>query len=72
MAEEVRNPSVELPTAIVWSVPMCCVFGLGFLLPIVSTLPDMSTLLQGKWFVAHIPVTLLFKPFQQCLDNPLD
>ncbi|KAA1477612.1 amino acid transporter [Dentipellis sp. KUC8613] len=46
MAEEVHNPAVQLPKAIVWSVPIGTVFGLIFLLPIVFTLPDITTLLS--------------------------
>ncbi|KAH6879363.1 amino acid transporter [Coprinopsis sp. MPI-PUGE-AT-0042] len=46
MAEEVHNPTVQVPKAIVWSVPIGGVCGLVFLLPIVFTLPDISTLLS--------------------------
>jgi amino acid transporter len=49
MAEEVRNPSVQVPQAIVYSVPIGSISGLAFLLPIVSTLPDVETLLAGLW-----------------------
>ena len=48
MAEEVHNPAVELPKAIVWSIPIGTVFGLIFLLPLVFTLPDVGTLLSGE------------------------
>jgi hypothetical protein len=50
MAEEVHNPSVELPKAIVWSIPIGSVCGLVFMLPIVFTLPDIAVLLAGTWF----------------------
>lgn len=49
MAEEVHNPSVELPRAIALSIPIGAIFGLFFLLPIVFTLPDVTTLLAGKF-----------------------
>jgi len=45
MAEEVHNPSVQLPLAISWSIPIGFVMGVIFLLPILFTLPDVSTLL---------------------------
>ena len=47
MAEEVHNPAVDLPRAIVYSVPIGALAGLIFLLPIVFTLPDIQTLLSG-------------------------
>jgi amino acid transporter len=48
MAEEVRNPIVQVPRAMVLSVPIGGLCGLMFLLPIVFTLPDVGTLLSGK------------------------
>ncbi|KAF8154304.1 amino acid transporter [Crassisporium funariophilum] len=45
MAEEVHNPSVQLPLALAWSIPISFVVGLIFLLPILFTLPDIPTLL---------------------------
>ena len=45
MAEEVHNPVVQLPRAIVYSVPIGVIVGLIFLLPITFTLPDTSVLL---------------------------
>ncbi|THH20954.1 hypothetical protein EW146_g523 [Bondarzewia mesenterica] len=45
MAEEVHNPAVQLPKAIVWSIPIGAISGLIFLLPLVFTLPDVETLL---------------------------
>lgn len=47
MAEEVHNPSKILPKAIVSSVPIGALSGVIFLLPILFTLPDVATLLQG-------------------------
>lgn len=47
MAEEVHNPSEILPRAISWSVPIGAISGVVFLLPILFTLPDVATLLQG-------------------------
>ncbi|KAJ8073080.1 hypothetical protein PM082_019948 [Marasmius tenuissimus] len=46
MAEEVKNPAVNLPRAMVWQVPIGFVTGVMFLLPIMFTLPDISTLLS--------------------------
>ncbi|KAJ8073088.1 hypothetical protein PM082_019956 [Marasmius tenuissimus] len=46
MAEEVQNPAVDLPRAMVWQVPIGFVTGVVFLLPIMFTLPDISTLLS--------------------------
>ncbi|TFK36093.1 amino acid transporter [Crucibulum laeve] len=45
MAEEVHDPSVQVPAAIAWSIPIGFICGLFFLLPIVFTLPDIATLL---------------------------
>ncbi|GLB44441.1 putative amino acid permease [Lyophyllum shimeji] len=45
MAEEVHNPSIQVPQAIVYSIPIGAISGLAFLLPIVFTLPDIQTLL---------------------------
>ncbi|KAL0952631.1 hypothetical protein HGRIS_006879 [Hohenbuehelia grisea] len=46
MAEEVRNPTREVPLAIIWSIPLSTAIGLVFLLPIAFTLPDAATLLS--------------------------
>ncbi|KAJ8690507.1 hypothetical protein PTI98_011932 [Pleurotus ostreatus] len=48
MAEEVRNPAVQVPKAITWSVPISAIMGLVFLLPIAFTLPDIGALLEGN------------------------
>ncbi|KAG6906685.1 hypothetical protein DXG01_012602 [Tephrocybe rancida] len=45
MAEEVRDPAVQVPQAITYSIPIGTISGLLFLLPIVFTLPDIPTLL---------------------------
>lgn len=47
MAEEVHNPSHILPRAMALSVPIGAISGVIFLLPIIFTLPDITTLLQG-------------------------
>jgi len=49
MAEEVHNPSVQLPRALSWSIPIGFVTGVLFLLPILFTLPDIPTLLAGAY-----------------------
>ncbi|KAF8130122.1 amino acid transporter [Boletus edulis] len=46
MAEEVHDPSKILPKAISLSVPIGTIWGVVFLLPILFTLPDITTLLQ--------------------------
>jgi len=48
MAEELHNPTVDLPRAIVWCIPIGFLTGVVFLLPIMFTLPDIATLLAGK------------------------
>ncbi|KAG6827389.1 hypothetical protein H0H92_011962, partial [Tricholoma furcatifolium] len=53
MAEEVRHPAIEVPQAIVYSIPIGTVMGFCFLLPIVFTLPDIATLLNGIPFPLH-------------------
>ncbi|KIK66419.1 hypothetical protein GYMLUDRAFT_38209 [Collybiopsis luxurians FD-317 M1] len=45
MAEEVHNPTQQLPRAITWSIPIGFLTGVFFLLPILFTLPDIATLL---------------------------
>ncbi|KAL0574081.1 hypothetical protein V5O48_007866 [Marasmius crinis-equi] len=45
MAEEVKNPSVNLPRAMIWQVPIGLVNGIVYLLPIMFTLPDIEALL---------------------------
>ncbi|KAK0199933.1 amino acid transporter [Desarmillaria ectypa] len=46
MAEELHNPTVDLPRAMVWSIPLGFLQGVFFLLPILFTLPDIATLLS--------------------------
>ncbi|PFH50108.1 hypothetical protein AMATHDRAFT_145964 [Amanita thiersii Skay4041] len=46
MAEEVKNPAIQVPTAIIWSIPIGAICGVVFLLPILFTLPDVETLLS--------------------------
>uniref|UniRef100_A0A8H8CJW4 Amino acid transporter n=1 Tax=Psilocybe cubensis TaxID=181762 RepID=A0A8H8CJW4_PSICU len=45
MAEEVHDPTVQLPLAMSWAIPISFIIGLIFLLPILFTLPDVATLL---------------------------
>ncbi|KNZ81728.1 Polyamine transporter TPO5 [Termitomyces sp. J132] len=45
MAEEVRHPAVQVPQAMVYSIPIGSISGLLFLLPVVFTLPDIQSLL---------------------------
>ena len=49
MAEEVHNPSIQVPQAMVYTVYIGAISGLVFLLPIVFTLPDVKTLLAGMF-----------------------
>lgn len=48
MAEEVKEPEIQVPRAMVYSVVVGMISGLFFLLPIMFTLPDIDTLLAGK------------------------
>ncbi|KAF9262083.1 hypothetical protein L218DRAFT_973720 [Marasmius fiardii PR-910] len=48
MAEEVHNPTVNLPRAIVWQVPVGMATGVVFMLPILFTLPEIATLIAGQ------------------------
>ncbi|KAG1777923.1 amino acid transporter [Suillus placidus] len=57
MAEEVHNPSEILPKAITWSVPIGALSGVVFLLPILFTLPDVTTMLQVS---SGQPIGLMF------------
>ncbi|KAF8230415.1 hypothetical protein L208DRAFT_1282163 [Tricholoma matsutake] len=47
MAEEVHNPSYQLPRALAWSPLVGSIFGMMFLLPLLFTLPDVATLLAA-------------------------
>ncbi|KAJ7258104.1 amino acid/polyamine transporter I [Mycena haematopus] len=58
MAEEVHNPSSDLPRAIVWSIPIGFLTGVFFLVPILFTLPDIPTLLA---VASGQPVGLMFE-----------
>ncbi|KAJ7161161.1 amino acid transporter [Mycena filopes] len=58
MAEEVHNPSADLPRAIVWSIPIGFVSGVFFLVPILFTLPDITTLIS---VTNGQPVGLMFE-----------
>jgi len=46
MAEEVHDPSTQVPAALIWSIPIGAVTGVVFLLPLLFTLPDVETLLS--------------------------
>ncbi|KAJ7735983.1 amino acid/polyamine transporter I [Mycena metata] len=58
MAEEVHNPSSDLPRAIVWSIPIGFISGVLFLVPILFTLPDIATLISVS---SGQPVGLMFE-----------
>ncbi|KAK7448418.1 hypothetical protein VKT23_013681 [Stygiomarasmius scandens] len=58
MAEEVHNPSKQLPRAIVYSIPIGFITGVFFLLPILFTLPDISILLS---VASGQPIALMFE-----------
>lgn len=47
MAEEVKEPEIQVPRAMVYSVFVGMISGLVYLLPIMFTLPDINTLLAG-------------------------
>ncbi|KAG0702111.1 amino acid transporter [Suillus ampliporus] len=63
MAEEVHNPSEILPQAIVWSIPIGALSGVIFLLSILFTLPDVTTLLQVS---SGQPIGLIFTLIMGC------
>ncbi|KAL1682103.1 amino acid/polyamine transporter I [Schizophyllum commune] len=57
MAEEVHKPALNVPRAMVWSVPIGWLMGVVFILPITFTLPDVAELLQ----VSSVqPIAVLF------------
>ncbi|KAJ7108061.1 amino acid transporter [Mycena crocata] len=58
MAEEVHNPSSDLPRAIVYSIPIGFFCGVLFLVPILFTLPDIATLISVS---SGQPVGLMFE-----------
>ncbi|KAG7087789.1 hypothetical protein E1B28_013730 [Marasmius oreades] len=45
MAEEIHNPTVDLPRALVWQIPVALATGVVFIVPILFTLPDIATLI---------------------------
>ncbi|KAI0318741.1 amino acid/polyamine transporter I [Amylostereum chailletii] len=58
MAEEVHRPAIDVPRAIVYSIPIGTIIGLVFLLPIVFTLPDVSVLLA---VTSGQPIGIMFE-----------
>jgi len=50
MAEEVHDPTRQLPLALTWAIPISFILGLIYLLPILFTLPDIPTLINGNTF----------------------
>ncbi|TFK36090.1 amino acid transporter [Crucibulum laeve] len=58
MSEEVHNPSIQVPKAIALSVPVGAIYGLVLLLPIVFTLPDITTLLAAP---GGQPIGIMFE-----------
>ncbi|KAF4612354.1 hypothetical protein D9613_003890 [Agrocybe pediades] len=58
MAEEVHDPTRQLPLALTWAIPISFVLGLIYLLPILFTLPDITTLLN---VAGGQPIGVLFE-----------
>ncbi|KIK57873.1 hypothetical protein GYMLUDRAFT_262748 [Collybiopsis luxurians FD-317 M1] len=58
MAEEAKNPSVNIPRAIVWTIPLALIMGIMTILPIVFTLPVSNI---GDLVVLNQPAALLFR-----------
>ncbi|KAF8575569.1 amino acid transporter [Ramaria rubella] len=58
MAEEVKDPEIQVPQAMVYSVLVGTVSGLLFLLPLMFTLPDIPSLLAVR---SGQPVPLMFQ-----------
>ncbi|KIJ23625.1 hypothetical protein M422DRAFT_195712, partial [Sphaerobolus stellatus SS14] len=58
MAEEVKEPDMQVPKAMVYSVVVGTISGLCFLFPIIFTLPDIPTLLAVP---SGFPMPLLFQ-----------
>jgi len=71
MAEEVHNPAEILPKAITWSIPIGTLSGVVFLLPILFTLPDVATLLQGQFNPEYLVVLLIYVYCQSPLASRL-
>ncbi|GFF39589.1 uncharacterized amino-acid permease C15C4.04c [Aspergillus lentulus] len=46
MCEEVREPAIQVPKAMVWTIVLNFVAGLGFLLPLTFVLPDITMLVS--------------------------
>ncbi|KAL9595327.1 MAG: hypothetical protein Q9219_006504 [cf. Caloplaca sp. 3 TL-2023] len=47
MAEEVHDPTVKVPKAIAYSVPVMWFFGLFFVIPICATLPPLADITEA-------------------------
>ena len=58
MCEEVQNPHIEVPKAIVWSVFAAGLTGVFYILPLLFTLPKIKMLLNAP---GGQPIGLLFK-----------
>ncbi|EXA37295.1 hypothetical protein FOVG_11553 [Fusarium oxysporum f. sp. pisi HDV247] len=58
LCEEVENPHLEVPRAMVISVVVSGFVGLAFLIPVLFTLPDVATLLA---VASNQPIGTMFK-----------
>ncbi|OCF62237.1 hypothetical protein L486_01905 [Kwoniella mangroviensis CBS 10435] len=47
MAEEVKNPSRNIPRAMTWTMPCSMILSWAYALPLTFTLPDMDVLLEA-------------------------
>ncbi|KAF5382251.1 hypothetical protein D9757_008948 [Collybiopsis confluens] len=54
MAEEVHNPTRNIPRATIWTVPVGYLQGLMFILAIFFTVPDIASLLEFEQPIAQV------------------
>lgn len=59
MCDEVRNPAVQVPRAMIGTILLNTVAGLMFLIPVVAVLPDLDSLINGA--AAGQPVPAIVK-----------
>lgn len=64
MAEEVHDPTIKVPQAIAYSVPVLWFFGLFYVIPICATLPPLAdiTLAPGAQALPYIFHTVMGTP----------
>ncbi|KIK57897.1 hypothetical protein GYMLUDRAFT_262759 [Collybiopsis luxurians FD-317 M1] len=62
MAEEVHNPTRNIPRATIWTIPVGYLQGLMYILAIYFTIPDIESLLQYEQPIAQVFLQVMGSP----------